>query len=361
MARIFNFNPGPATLPLPVLEKAQAEFLDYAGSGMSVVEISHRSKEFKQIVADTKALVHEVLELPDNFRVIFCGGGASMQFAMIPMNFLAEGSADYIDTGSWSSKAIKEAKIQGREHRVAGSSKDKNYNYIPGQDEIDLNPDARFVHITTNNTIFGTQYQRLPDTGKAPLICDMSSDILSRKIDFSNIGLIYAGAQKNMGPAGVTTIMIREDMLEQIPDGLPSMLNYKTFVDKDSAFNTPPCFPMYMVKLILEWIKDSGGLAAIEEMNEEKGRRLYGVLDKYPGFYKGATAKDSRSLMNATLRLPTEELEKTFIGEAAKIGLGGLKGHRSVGGIRVSMYNAMTIEGIKKLVEFMEDFKAKND
>lgn len=358
MGRIYNFNPGPSTLPLPVLEKAQAEFLDYNGTGMSVMEISHRSKDFIAIVDRTKELLHEVFGLPKNFHIVFLGGGASMQFAMIPMNFLAEGSADYVDTGAWSAKAIKEAKIQGKQFRVAGSSKEKNYNFIPK--ELDFDSNARFVHITTNNTIFGTQWKQLPDTGDVPLICDMSSDILSQKVDFSNIGMIYAGAQKNMGPAGVTAVMIREDMMNLIPDGLPSMLSYKTHVDKDSAFNTPPCFPIYIIKLVLEWIQGMGGLDKMEAINNEKAEMLYNVFDKYPEFYKGTTEKASRSYMNATLRLPSEELEKQFIAEAATNGMGGLKGHRSVGGIRVSMYNAMPMEGVRRLVDFMEDFVRKN-
>lgn len=363
MSRIFNFNPGPSTLPLPVLEKIQAEFLDYDGTGMSVMELSHRGKDFINILADTKKLCYEVMEIPENYQIIFTTGGASTQFAMIPMNFLHEGSGDYIDTGSWSAKAIKEAKIQGKMYNVAASTKGEDgvYRRIPTQDELKLDSNARYLHVTTNNTIFGTQYKTLPDSGDVPLICDMSSDIAANEIDFNkNIGLIYAGAQKNLGPAGVTLVIIRDDMLEKAAKGLPSMLTYQTYIDKDSAFNTPPTFPIYVVKLVLEWIKETGGVAKIQEINEEKGRILYDIMDKYPNFYKGTTEVDSRSLMNATLRLPNENLEKTFVAEAGKLGLGGLKGHRSVGGIRVSMYNAMTLEGVQKLVDFMEDFHRKN-
>ncbi|OQY30402.1 MAG: phosphoserine transaminase [Candidatus Cloacimonetes bacterium 4572_55] len=360
MARIYNFSAGPSTLPLPVLEEIQNDLLDYKGVGLSIIEMSHRSKDYSEVHQEAKNLLHEVFGIPKNYKIIFCTGGASMQFAMIPMNFLHQGSCDYIDTGAWSAKAIKEAKIQGKAHRVAGSSKDTNYNYIPSQDQLDLDPNARFVHITTNNTIFGTQYKNLPDTGGVPLVCDMSSDILSKKMDFDSIGMIYAGAQKNMGPAGVTVAAIREDMLENLAEGLPSLLTYKTFVNKDSLFNTPPCFAIYTIKLVLEWIKKVGGMETIQKWNEEKGDLLYGMMEKYSEFYNGTTEKESRSLMNVTLRLPNVELEKIFIADATKAGFGGLKGHRSVGGIRVSMYNAMPVEGVKKLTEFMDDFRKKN-
>ena len=360
MARIYNFSAGPSTLPVPALEKAQKEFLEYKNTGMSVMEMSHRSKDYEAIHANTKNLMCELIGIPSNYHIIFLGGGASLQFGMIPMNFLAEGSGDFIDTGEWSSKAIKEVKIQGKKYNLAASTKAENYCRIPKQSELKLDPNARFVHVTTNNTIFGTQWRKLPDTGNVPMICDMSSDILSKPIDITNIGMIYAGAQKNLGPAGVTVAIIRDDMLKYVPDNIPTMLSYKTHVDKDSLYNTPPTFPIYIIMLVLEWIKEIGGVKKIEEMNQQKYDLLYGMLDKYPDYYKGTTEKESRSYMTPTFRMRTEELEKEFISEAGKAKISGIKGHRSVGGIRTSMYNAMTVEGIKVLTEFMEDFKTRH-
>lgn len=358
--RIYNFNPGPATLPLPALEKAQKELLDYKSAGMSIMEISHRSKEFDAILEGTKSLFHELMEIPQNYKTIFLQGGASLQFAMVPMNFLQSGkSADYVVTGSWAKKAIKEAQIIGKVN-VAASTESDGFRRMPKESELKLDPNACYVHITSNETISGTQWSQYPDTGQVPLIADMSSDILSRKIDVKRFSLIYAGAQKNLGPAGVTVVIIRDDLVEKCPESLPTLLNYQTHVSKNSLYNTPPVFIIYMVKLVLEWVKAEGGMDKIEERNMEKARLIYGILGQYSDYYKSAVDPDSRSIMNVTLRMPSEDLEKKFIAEAAKAGFHGLKGHRSVGGIRVSMYNALPLEGIEKLVEFMEDFRKKN-
>ncbi len=357
--RIFNFNPGPATLPLPALEKARDEFVNYASLGMSITEISHRSKQFESVLEDTKKLFQEIMGIPQNYKVIFVQGGASLQFAMVPMNFLTQGkSADYIVTGSWAKKALKEAQILGK--AAVAATTEPDFKRMPKQNELKLDPNACYVHITSNETISGTQWEQYPDVGNVPLICDMSSDILCRNINVSRFSLIYAGAQKNLGPAGVTVVIIRDDLLEKCSTAVPTMLNYKTHVEKNSLYNTPPVFAIYMVKLVLEWVKDQGGLAKVEELNREKARLIYGILDAYPDYYKSAVDKDSRSIMNITIRMASEDLEKKLIDEAAKASFHGLKGHRSVGGIRISTYNAMPLEGIKKLVGFMEDFKKRN-
>lgn len=362
MGRIFNFNAGPSALPLPVLEKMQAELLDFNGTGMSIMEHSHRGKDFEAVLADSKKLMKEVMGIPDNYKIIYCTGGASTQFALIPMNFLHEGSGDYIQTGEWSEKAVKEAKIQGKKFNIAASTKGEDgvYRRVPKQSELKLDPNARFVHLTTNNTIFGTQYKSLPNTGNVPMILDMSSDIMSKKMDFNNVGMIYAGAQKNMGPSGVTVVILRDDMVVKCAPGLPTMFSYKTYVDNDSLYNTPPTIAIYLVKLVLEWAKGVGGLPQIEKWNDEKANLLYATIDKYPDFYKGTTEKESRSWMNVTWRLPSETLEEKFVSEAKKAKLGGLKGHRKVGGIRASLYNAVTVEGVKALCGFMEEFYSKN-
>lgn len=358
--RIWNFNPGPATLPLPVLEKMKDEIPNYNNTGMAVMELSHRSKDFIAIHEQTKNLLAEQFGVPGNYKILFLQGGASLQFAMIPMNLLNKDKlADYINTGSWSKKAIKEAKLFGNVN-IAGSSEETNFNRIPKPSELTLDPNAVYVHITSNNTIAGTQWTIFPDTGSVPIACDMSSDILSRKIDIRKFGIIYAGAQKNLGPSGVTVVIIRDDVVEQCRDDLTTMLKYKTHVEKDSMFNTPPTYSIYIMKLVLEWMKDQGGLEAIEKTNIKKGKLLYGIIDENKDFFRGATEVDSRSLMNVTLRLPNEELEAKFIAEGLTAGFGGLKGHRSVGGIRVSMYNALPLEGIQALTEFMLDFAQKN-
>ncbi len=357
--RIFNFNAGPATLPLPVLEEIKDSFLNFSGSGMSITEVSHRSKWFDDLINDAVARTKRLLNLGDDFKVLFVQGGASMQFAMIPMNLLAQDqSADYVNTGTWSTKAIEEVKKLRKTVNIAASSEDKNFSYIPKNIELDKN--AVYVHITSNNTIKGTQWRSFPDTGRVPIIADMSSDIMSRKIDGSKFGLIYAGAQKNIGPSGVCMVIVREDMLSRIPDDLPTMLSYKTYADKNSMYNTPPCFGIYTISLVLKWLEERvGGIGKIEKQNEEKAGLLYDFIDS-SGFYKGTAEKDSRSLMNVTFRLPSEELEKKFVAEALENRLGGLKGHRSVGGCRASIYNAMHIEGIETLISFMKDFEKKN-
>jgi phosphoserine aminotransferase len=357
--RIYNFNAGPAAIPLPVLQEIQEEFLDFHGSGMSITEVSHRSPWFDGVIEDAVARVKRLMKLGEDFHVLFLQGGASMQFCMIPMNLLPDGqSADYVNTGTWSTKAIKEAQIQGKTVHVVASSEDKNFSYIPKN--IPFTEGAAYVHLTSNNTIKGTQWASFPDTGDAPLVCDMSSDILSRQCDPSKFGLIYAGAQKNLGPAGVTLVIVRNDMLERIPENLPTMLDYNTYVKKNSMFNTPPCFAIYVVQLVLKWLEETiGGIENIEKYNQEKAALLYGLLEKNP-FYTGTAEKESRSVMNVTFRLPSEDLETQFVQEALKNGLGGLKGHRSVGGCRASMYNAMPLEGIQALVSFMEDFAQKN-
>jgi phosphoserine aminotransferase len=357
--RIHNFNAGPAALPLPVLEEIQASLLNYGGSGMSVTEISHRSKWFDEIINDAIARTKRLLKLSDDHRVLFLQGGASLQFCMVPMNFLTDGqTADYVDTGTWSTKAVKEAQILKKNVRVIASSADKNYTYIPK--EIPFDPQAAYVHITSNNTIKGTQWQQFPDTGSVPLVADMSSDIMSRPFDAAPFGLIYAGAQKNIGPAGVCMVIIREDLLARVPENLPSMLSYTTYATKNSMYNTPPCFAVYSVQLVLKWLEETiGGLEKMVAINREKADRLYAYLDS-SGFYRATAVPDSRSMMNVTFRLAREDLEKRFVEEALANDLGGLKGHRSVGGCRASIYNATPLEAVDALIDFMKLFEAKN-
>jgi len=360
LQRVYNFNPGPATLPLPVLEQVQGELLNYKSTGMSVMEISHRSKEFEEIIFEAEDLVKELLGIGEDYQVLFLQGGASLQFAMVPLNFLSEGmTADYILTGYFAEKAYKEAAKIGKAH-IAGSSKDTNYDRIVSMDEIQLSDSPAYVHITSNNTVYGTQWKTFPDFGNIPLVADMSSDIMSYPFDVSKFALIYAGAQKNLGPAGVTLVIIRKDMLEKVPENLPSMLRYDLHAEKRSLYNTPPCFNIYVVNLVLKWIKENGGLKAMKERNEEKASYIYEAIDKSGGFYRGHAKKEYRSTMNVTFRLPNENLEKVFVKEAAENGLVGLKGHRSVGGIRASIYNAMSKEGCLALAEFMNDFAKKH-
>ena len=357
--RIYNFNAGPAALPLPVLEEIQAEFLDFKGSGMSITEVSHRSSTFDEVINDAADRVKRLLNAGEDYRVLFLQGGASLQFSMVPMNLLADGQvADYVDTGTWSTKAIKEVEILGKQARVAASSEDEDFNYIPKN--IAFNKDAAYAHITSNNTIRGTQWQSFPDTGPVPLISDMSSDILGRTFDIAPFGLIYAGAQKNVGPSGVTLVVIRQDMLARVPRDLPTMLKYTTFADKNSMFNTPPCFAVYVLQLVMKWIEETvGGLANMEKLNRQKGALLYDYLDK-SDFYNGTAAKEDRSIMNVTFLLKDSALEGTFIAEALANGLVGLKGHRSVGGCRASIYNASTLEAVEALVSFMAEFERKH-
>jgi phosphoserine aminotransferase len=354
--RIYNFNPGPAALPLAVLEEIQQDFLNFGGSGMSVTEISHRSKHFDDVINDAVARTKRLLQLDDNFHVLFLQGGASMQFAMIPMNFLAQNTfADYVDTGTWSSKAIREAEIQGKSINVVASSADKNYSYIPH--DIKFNQGAVFVHLTSNNTIKGTGWAQMPDTDGVPIICDMSSDIMSKPIEAQKFGLIYAGAQKNIGPAGVCLTVIRQDLLDLVPDSLPTMLSYDTYAAKNSLYNTPPCFAIYTLDLVLKWLEETvGGLEKMAAINQTKAALLYELMDT-GDFYRATAEPDSRSLMNITFRLPSEDLEQQFVQQALENGLGGLKGHRSVGGCRASLYNAVSLEAVEALVNFMKAFE----
>jgi len=356
--RIHNFNAGPAALPLPVLVEMQSELLDYKGSGMSILEVSHRSKWFDDVINEAVERTRRLLGLGDAFDVLFIQGGASLQFCMIPMNLSVEGKpVAYLNTGTWSTKAIKEAEIQGKDVRVIASSEDRGFSYIPKDFTVD--PDAAYLHFTSNNTIKGTQWARFPDAGDVPLVCDMSSDIMSRPFDVRPFGLIYAGAQKNIGPSGTALVIIRKDMLERTPDHLPTMLKYTTFSGKNSMFNTPSCLVIYTVNLVLKWLEETiGGLEKMEQINREKGSILYDFIDA-SSFYKGTADVDSRSLMNVTFRLPNEDLEKKFVAEALEQGLGGLKGHRSVGGCRASIYNATGVEAVKDLVSFMTEFERK--
>lgn len=354
--RKVNLNPGPAALPLDVLKTVQAELLDYQGSGISVLECSHRSKEFEAINDQTIALVREVLGLGENYHVLFMGGGASTQFALIPMNFVAEDrTAAYVDTGEFAFKAMKEAEAIANVH-VAFSSRDEKYRRLPGLSEIKYPDDVVYLHLCSNNTIEGTQFQEFPDTGTVPLVADVSSDVASRQLDYTKFAMFYAGAQKNLGPAGVTLVVIREDFLATAGGSIPSILRYKTHADSKSLYNTPAVFGVYMMKLVLEWVRAEGGLTAIEKTNRAKKELLYGAIDAAPDFYRGTADRSSRSWMNVTMRLPDEDLEARFVADAKNAGLIGVKGHRSVGGIRFSIYNAVTLEDIQKTVEFMAQF-----
>src|SRR5215212_5199866 len=346
--RIFNFSAGPAVLPVPVLEEAQRDLLSLPGVGMSVMEISHRSKTFDEIIGGAESGMRELLSIPANYQILFLQGGASLQFSMAPMNFLpADGSADYVITGSWGKKALKEAK------------KDGGFTRVPSREEMSLNPHAAYVHITSNETIEGVEWKREPEVGDVPLVADASSNILSREIDVDRYGLIYAGAQKNMGPSGLTVVILRDDLLQRIPEGLATMLDYRTHVENKSLYNTPNTWGIYILGLVCKWLKEKGGVAAMERENEDKAQLIYDAIDA-TDFYRGHADIDCRSLMNVTFRLPDEELEKKFVTEATAQGLDGLKGHRSVGGIRASIYNAFPLAGVEALVSFMKDFERRN-
>ncbi|MCX8064791.1 MAG: 3-phosphoserine/phosphohydroxythreonine transaminase [Candidatus Hydrogenedentes bacterium] len=354
--RVFNFSAGPSVLPEPVLQKAQEELLVYPGAGASIMEISHRSKVFEKILESAKDSLRKLLNLPRNYSIIFTPGGATLQFSMIAMNFLNGGKADYINTGSWASKAMGEAKKHGEVVEV-WSGKGENYRRIPKSEELRLSPDAKYVHFTSNETIQGIEFFEEPEVGDKPLFCDASSDFLSRPIDITKYALIYAGAQKNIGPSGTAVVIIREDLLERVPNGLPSLLDYKVMVENNSLYNTPSTWNIYIISLVLDWVLNSvGGLEKIEEINKKKAQVIYDVIDKYSEFYLGHAEKTSRSRMNITFRLPSESLEKEFLEKATAEGLHGLKGHRSVGGCRASIYNAMPYEGCLALSKFMEDF-----
>jgi phosphoserine aminotransferase len=356
--RIFNFSAGPAVLPLEVLEEAQRDLVALPGVGMSILEVSHRSKTFEDVIQACEADMRALARIPAEYKVLFLQGGASLQFSMVPMNLLPPGaSADYIVTGAWGQKAVKEAKKVGTV-KIAGSTEPENFTRLPKQEELTLDPNAAYVHMTSNNTIFGTEWHWLPRTGSVPLVSDMSSDIFSRPIDVAKHALIYAGAQKNLAPAGVTLVIIREDLLKRSPASLHTMLSYAVHAENQSLYNTPPVFPIYVMRLVMTWLQKNGGLEAMDRANNRKAEKLYAEIDR-TGFYRGHAHKDCRSRMNVTFRLPSEDLEKAFAKEATAAGLDGLKGHRSVGGMRASIYNAFPEAGIDALVDFMREFERR--
>ena len=355
MKRIFNFNAGPSTLPTEVLKEAQEELLDYKGSGISIMEASHRSKLYDDVHNEAISLIKELYKIPQNYHVLFLQGGASLQFAMAPMNLYLGGVAEYADTGSWSSKAIKEAQIQNINYKVVASSKESGYDRIP---DVEFSNEADYAYITSNNTIYGTQYKEYPKT-KAPLVVDASSDIFSYPIDWDRVALMFAGAQKNAGPSGVTIVIIRDDLLDRVKDSVPTLLRYKTHAEKNSLYNTPPTFGIYLINLMMKWLKSKGGVEEINKINQKKASLIYDAIDGSDGFYIGHAQKDSRSLMNVTFNIKDRDLEEKFIKEAESADMIGLKGHRSVGGIRASIYNAMSVEGVERLVELMEDFRKR--
>lgn len=359
MKRVYNFSAGPSMLPLPVLEKAAADLVCYGDSGMSVMEMSHRSPAFEAIIADAQALLRKVMNIPDNYKVLFLQGGASTQFAAVPLNLMnGSGKADYIVSGQFSKKAFKEAQKYGDVKCIA-SSEDKNFSYIPKITREDIRPDADYVHVCFNNTIYGTKFNYIPDTGDIPLVADMSSCIISEPVDVTKFGCIYAGAQKNMAPAGLTVVIVREDLIGKARPDIPVMLDYKTMADNDSMYNTPPCWAIYMAKLVYEWILDMGGLEAMKDYNVKKAALLYDYLDSQ-SYYIAPVVKECRSMMNVTFVTGDAELDKKFAKEADAAGFKNIKGHRSVGGMRASIYNAMPAEGVAALVEFMKKFAAEN-
>jgi phosphoserine aminotransferase len=358
--RAYNFNAGPAALPLEVLRQAQEQFVEFEGTGMSLMEMSHRGKSYEGVHFETEKLLRELLAIPDGYKVLFLQGGASTQFAMVPMNLLAPGrSGAYVNTGAWAGKAIKEAKMFG-DVAVAASSEEGGFTRIPSPGELVVPENAAYLHLTSNETIGGIQWNAFPDTGSLPLIGDMSSDILCRPLNVSQFGLIYAGAQKNLGPSGITIAIIREDLLAPPSVPVPTMLQYATHAKSDSLYNTPPTFAIYMVNLVLKWLKKSGGAEAMERINSEKAGLLYNAIDGSGGFYRGVAQPDSRSIMNVTFRMENEELDKSFVKESEAAGFIGLKGHRDVGGLRASIYNAVPMESVRALGGFMEDFKQRN-
>jgi len=359
MTRVYNFSAGPATLPEEVLKKAAGEMLDYKGSGMSVMELSHRGKEFQGIIDAAEATLRDLMTIPDNYKVLFLQGGASMQFAAVPLNLMTKNKkADYVNTGQWTKKAISEAKKHGAVNVVASSAED-NFTYIPKLDPATFSKDADYFYIVTNNTIYGTLYPEIPDTSDVPLVADMSSNILSEPIDVAKFGMIFAGAQKNIGPAGLTIVIIREDLIGNAAENIPTLLDYKVQAENGSMANTPPCYAIYIAGLVFQWIKEKGGLPVMQKLNKDKAQLLYDYLDNSK-LFKSPIEKASRSLMNVPFITGNEEMDKKFIAEASKKGLKTLKGHRTVGGMRASIYNAMPIEGVKALVAFMEEFEKAN-
>jgi phosphoserine aminotransferase len=362
MTRIHNFNAGPAALPLPALEQAREELLDFQGSGMSIIEHSHRGKDYDGVHTEALGLLRELLSVPDSHEVLLLQGGASQQFAMVPMNLLNAGkSADYVVTGGWAQKALQEAQVVGNA-RAAWKETDAagRYTRVPASKDLDLDPRAAYVHITSNNTLFGTQWFDFPDTGGVPLVADMSSDFMWRPLDTGRFALIYAGAQKNIGPSGLVVVIARKDVIEGSRQDIPKIFRYKTHAAERSLYNTPPTFSVYLVRNVLRWVKGQGGLVALEKANRAKGDALYGAIDSLPDFYRAPVEKTSRSLMNVVFRLPTEALEERFIAEAKKGGMVGLKGHRSVGGVRASIYNAVSLESVRALASFMTSFAKAN-
>ncbi|MEX3745072.1 MULTISPECIES: 3-phosphoserine/phosphohydroxythreonine transaminase [Lysinibacillus] len=358
--RAYNFNAGPSALPVEVLEKAQQQLVNFGESGMSIMEMSHRSAIFDEVHNEAIALLKKLYAIPENYEILFLQGGASLQFTMIPMNFLqADQKASYVLSGSWSEKAFKEVKFFGTPVEAA-STKDNQYRNIPALADIQFNEDDAYVHITSNNTIYGTQWKEFPETGNVPLVADMSSDILSKPVDVSKFGLIYAGAQKNLGPSGVTVVIIRKDLLEKANKNIPTMLKYTTHADSNSLYNTPPTFGIYMLGEVLKWVESKGGVAEIAKHNELKAKVIYDAIDNSNGFYKGHATPESRSLMNITFRVADEELEKQFLAEAKAAGFVGLNGHRSVGGCRASTYNAVPLEACEALRDFMVAFQQKH-
>ncbi|HHU84391.1 MAG TPA: 3-phosphoserine/phosphohydroxythreonine transaminase [Clostridiales bacterium] len=359
MSRVYNFSAGPSMLPVEVLQKAADEMLEYEDTGQSVAEMSHRSKEFDKIIKDAEALLRELMDIPKNYKVLFLQGGASLQFAAMPLNFMnGSGKADYFVTGLWAKNAYEEAKKYGNP-RVVASSADKNFSYIPKTTREDFDPEADYVHYCMNNTIYGTKFQYIPDCGDIPLICDISSCVLSEPIDVTKFAVLYGGAQKNMSPAGLSFAIIREDMLGNARDITPIVMDYKIVADKESIYNTPPTYTIYMCKLVLEWVKAQGGLKAMKERNEKKAKILYDFLDSSKMF-RGIADKEDRSLMNISFVSTSEEIDAKFIKEAKEAGFINLKGHRSAGGMRASVYNGFPIEGVEKLVEFMTEFEKAN-
>ncbi len=358
MGRVFNFGAGPSAIPLEALEEAQRELVDFKGNGMSIMEASHRSAMYDEVHSEALDLIRELYKVPDEFDILFLQGGASTQFAMVPMNLYMGGVAEYADSGSWSSKAIKEAGIQGINYKVVASSKESNYNHIP---EVNFSDDADYCHITSNNTIYGTQYKEFPST-KAPLVIDASSDIFSYPVDWSRVDLLYAGAQKNAGPSGVTIVIIKKELQDRVKDSVPTMLRYKTHAEKNSLYNTPPTFGIYMLSLVMKWLKNKGGIEEIAKLNEAKAKLLYDTIDQSNGFYVGHAREDSRSLMNVSFNIKDKDsdLEAKLVKESEEAGMVGLKGHRSVGGLRASIYNAMSMEGVEALVALMNDFAKRN-
>jgi phosphoserine aminotransferase len=357
--RIYNFSAGPAVLPVSVLERAREEMLSFRGSGMSIMEMSHRSDRFMEVLTAAEVGLRNLLELPDEYRVLFLQGGASLQFSMVPMNFLAGGSADYIVTGAWGAKAVQAVAKYGDPNIIYSSEAD-GFRTIPSKDALRFDPNATYIHYTSNETIDGVEFKYDVDGGSVPVVCDASSNILSKQIDIQKYELIYAGAQKNIGPSGVCVVIARDSLLERATEGLPTLLDYRTFAKNDSMPNTPNTWGIYIISLVCDWLEDLGGVAAIEKLNREKAKILYDCIDSSDGYYRGHAERAARSLMNVTFRLPTEALEDKFCSEAAAAGLDGLKGHRSVGGIRASIYNAFPKAGVERLVGFMKDFSAKN-